>query len=433
MRIDAMGIGLAALNRLGGSELIDKVGIRRFTERAVYQGSRGGFSVAGAATRTFKRLGGSNSPVRPQPAAPSGVFDLTPTDDQQMLVDLVGQFASEVLWPAADDAEAAHQTSETTLNQARNLGLSVLNIPEPLGGLSEERSAVTGVLVAEALAKADMGQAVSCLAPSAVATAIALWGNDEQQQTYLSDFSGENPPTAALVLAEPQAMFDPLSPTTTATRSGDGYRVTGLKSGAVHGRTAELFIISAMLDGQPRMFIIEADTPGISVAEDTGMGLHAAGMAQLCLDDAVIPEGNLLGTDADVRECIRLSRLAWAAMAIGTGKAVLDYVSEYVTGRHAFGEAVAHRQSVAFMVANIAIELEGLRLVTYKAASRADQGADFSREAGLARRLSSEYGMKIGTDGVQLLGGHGFVKEHPVERWYRDLRATGVLEGAILV
>jgi hypothetical protein len=132
-------------------------------------------------------------------------------------------------------------------------------------------------------------------------------------------------------------------------------------------------------------------------------------------------------------ECVRLSRLGWCALSLGTSKAVLDYVTPYVNERQAFGEPISHRQSVAFMVANIAIELEGMRLVTYRAGSRAEQGLPFERETALARRLCAEYGMKIGTDGVQLLGGHGFVKEHPVERWYRDLRAVGVMEGAVLV
>jgi alkylation response protein AidB-like acyl-CoA dehydrogenase len=123
----------------------------------------------------------------------------------------------------------------------------------------------------------------------------------------------------------------------------------------------------------------------------------------------------------------------WAALAVGTGRAVLDYVIPYVNERTAFGEPISHRQAVAFMVANIGIELEGARLVTLRAAARADQGASFAREAGLARRLTAEYGMQIGSNGVQLLGGHGFVKEHPVERWYRDLRAAGVMEGVVLV
>jgi alkylation response protein AidB-like acyl-CoA dehydrogenase len=112
---------------------------------------------------------------------------------------------------------------------------------------------------------------------------------------------------------------------------------------------------------------------------------------------------------------------------------VLDYVTPYVKERHAFGEPIAHRQSVAFMVANMAIELQSMRLLTYKAAGRAAAGKDFSREVALARKLCAEKGMQIGLDGVQLLGGHGFVKEHPVERWYRDLRGIGVMEGSVLV
>jgi len=122
-----------------------------------------------------------------------------------------------------------------------------------------------------------------------------------------------------------------------------------------------------------------------------------------------------------------------AGAAVGTGQAVLDYVKVYVNERQAFGEPISHRQSVAFMVADMAIELQAMRLLTWKAASRATRGQDFAREVGLARQLCAEKGMKIGLDGVQLLGGHGFVKEHPVERWYRDLRAVGVMEGAVLV
>jgi hypothetical protein len=112
---------------------------------------------------------------------------------------------------------------------------------------------------------------------------------------------------------------------------------------------------------------------------------------------------------------------------------VLDYVTDYVKDRKAFGEPISNRQAVAFAVANIAIELEGLRLATYRAAARVDQGLPFAREVALARRLCADRGMAIGSEGVQLLGGHGFVKEHPVERWYRDLRAAGIIEGGLLV
>jgi hypothetical protein len=165
------------------------------------------------------------------------------------------------------------------------------------------------------------------------------------------------------------------------------------------------------------------------------MGIRAAGTGRLIMEDVQLPATALLGGgERDVfAECVALSRLAWCALAVGTGQAVLDYVTAYVKDRKAFGEPVSNRQAVAFAVANMAVELDGLRLATYRAAARVDQGLPFTREVALARRLCADRAMAIGSDGVQLLGGHGYVKEHPVERWYRDLRAAGLMEGALLV
>jgi hypothetical protein len=431
-----MGIGLAVLNRIASSPTIDKLKLRKTTERAVYEGAKGGFRVAGATTRAFKRVKGGGKPARLARTSDSGVFDLQPTDDQQMIVGVIKEFAAEVLRPAAAEAETANDTSKEVLAQTGDFGLTLLNIPESLGGLSEDRSAVTGVLVNEALAEGDMGQAVACLAPAAVATAISLWGSDAQQQTYLPSFAGDDVPASALAVAEPRALFDPFELRTTAVENDGGLLINGVKSAVVRGSEAELFVVAVDVQGRgPTLVLVESSTPGVTIEADPSMGLRAAGLSRLLLDDVQVPADAVLGEGAadDYRECIRLSRLAWAGLALGTGRAVLDYVSDYVKTRTAFGEPIAHRQAVAFMVANIAIELEGMRLVTLKAASRAEQGLDFSREVALARRLASEYGMKIGTDGVQLLGGHGFVKEHPVERWYRDLRAVGLMEGAVLV
>jgi alkylation response protein AidB-like acyl-CoA dehydrogenase len=148
-----------------------------------------------------------------------------------------------------------------------------------------------------------------------------------------------------------------------------------------------------------------------------------------------VPASALIGEGAPqvFADAIQLGRLGWCALAVGTGQAVLDYVIPYVNERRAFGEPISHRQAVAFMVANLAIELDGMRLTTYRAAARVDQDHSFARDVAVARRLCSERGMAIGSDGVQLLGGHGYVKEHPVERWYRDLRAAGLMEGVLLV
>jgi alkylation response protein AidB-like acyl-CoA dehydrogenase len=339
------------------------------------------------------------------------------------------------LRPAAQGADAACQTPGELLTQANELGLTMVGVPEELGGAVTERSAVTTVLMAEALAQGDMGIAVACLAPAAVSTALSLWGDADQQATYLPEFVGENVPAAALALQEPRPLFNPFQLQTTARHANGGYVLDGVKSLVPRAADSELFVIAAELEGQgPALFIVESKTHGISIEPEPAMGIRAAATGRLILSDAELPAGALLG-DADrpvYEECIQLGRLAWCAVAVGTGQAVLDYVKNYVNERTAFGEPISNRQAVAFSVANIAIELEAMRLATYRAASRVDQDLPFAREVALARRLCAERGMQIGSDGVQLLGGHGYVKEHPVERWYRDLRAAGLMEGALI-
>jgi hypothetical protein len=435
-RQDPIGVAVAALNRLAQANVLDRLGLRRHTERAVFETTRAGFRTAGAVGRRFQRRGSRDgAPVRVPAAAESGRFDLTPTEDEQMLVDVVTELAGEVIRPAAADADDACRAPEEVLAAAAELGLPTLGVPEQLGGVSAERSAMAGTLVAEALGRGDMGLAVACLAPGAVATALSLWGTEEQQATYLPAFTGDDVPAAALALGEPRPLFDALEPATTARRDGDGFVLDGVKSTVPRAADAELFVVGALLDGVPALFLVESGTAGVTIESEPSMGLRAAALGRVLLDGVRVEPIALLGGEdgSAYRDAVRLSRLAWCALAVGTGQAVLDHVTPYVNEREAFGEPISHRQSVAFMVADIAIELQGMRLVTYRAASRAAQGKPFAREVALARRLCAERGMRIGNDGVQLLGGHGFVKEHPVERWYRDLRAIGVVEGGVLV
>ena len=435
-RRDALGMGVAVINKLAGVRALDRFGLRKPTERVVFEATRTGFRTLGAISRGLPVGTVARKPARLPAAASRGRFDLTPTEDQQTMVEVVSEFAAEVLRPAAAEADEACAAPAEVLGQSSDLGLTLIEVPEDLGGIVTERSTTTGVLVAEAMAHGDMGLAVACLAPSAVSTAVSLWGDEQQQAAYLPAFTGEQVPAAALAVTEPRPLFDPFDLRTTARKVAGGYVLDGVKSLVPRGAESEVFVVAAELeDHGPAMFVLESDTAGLEVEAEPAMGLRAAAMSRLVLDGVRLPESALLGSgDAgDYAECIRLSRLGWCALALGTSKAVLDYVIPYVNEREAFGEPVSHRQSVAFMVANIGIELEGMRLVTYRAASRAEQGKTFARETALARRLCAERGMQIGTDGVQLLGGHGFVKEHPVERWYRDLRAIGLMEGGVLV
>ncbi len=430
---DPIGFAVAALSRLASSDLLDSWGLRKASERSVYRVTSAGFRTAGNVGRTFARAGKVTRGSRVPTAKNTGLFDLTPGEDEQMLAEVVSDFAEEMVRPVASEADEACAAPEALLQASLEIGLPILGVPEELGGIATERSAMAGTLVHEALAHGDMGLAVATLAPGAVATALSLWGTDEQQSTYLPAFTGAEVPAAALALSEPTPLFDPTAPATTAHARGDGYVLNGVKSGVVRGAEAELFVVGALLDGRPQLFLVESASEGVTIESDPSMGLRAAGLSRLVLEDVEVDQISLLGDASDFVDCVRYSRLAWCALAVGTGQAVLDYVTPYVKEREAFGEPIAHRQSVAFMVANIAIELQGMRLVTYRAASRVAQGKSAAREIALARRLCAERGMQIGLDGVQLLGGHGFVKEHPVERWYRDLRAIGLMEGAVLV
>jgi alkylation response protein AidB-like acyl-CoA dehydrogenase len=432
----SMGIGLRALNRLAGLGLLDRIGARERVERALHSASRNGFRAANAAGRTFAAARRLRQPVRQPRGERTDLFDITPTDEQKMMREAVGDFAMERLRPAAPDADSACQAPPELLAQGAELGLTTLGVPEELGGAFTERSAVTSVLVAEQLARGDMGLAFSALAPAAVATAIGLWGDADQQATYLHEFTGDDPPAAALALLEPHPIFDPFALRTIARAKDGAFVLNGAKSLVPRVAEAEVFVVAADLHGKgPALFIVESQAAGLAIEPEPAMGLRPAATGRLLLNDVRVEPGALLGEASPelYAECVRLGRIGWCALAVGTAQALLDHVTDYVNQRTAFGEPISHRQAVAFNVADIAIELEGMRLATFRAAGRVDQGHEYAREAATARMLCAAKGMKIGSDGVQLLGGHGYVKEHPVERWYRDLRAAGLMEGGVLV
>ena len=430
-------IGLALITPIVGQEFLDRYNLRDPLNRGLKYGIKHAFSAAGASTRQFKRIQGIGKAPTRLKAIGADYFDLTPDEDQKMILETVNEFAEEILRPAARDADDAATYPPDLIAKAAELGITAINIPEDFDGIAAHRSAVTNTLVAEALAYGDMGLALPILAPGGVASALTHWGSADQQATYLAEFAGDSVPQACVAIAEPHALFDPTALKTTAVRTPSGYRLSGVKSLVPAAADAELFIIGAQLSGKPALFIVESSAKGLSVTADPSMGIRAAALGQVELDNVSVPLSARLGedgaTDADYSEAIALARLGWAALAVGTCHAVLDHVVPYVKERVAFGEPVAHRQAVAFMTANIAIELDGLRMITWRGASRAEQGLPFAREAALAKRLGTDKGMQIGLDGVQLLGGHGYTKEHPVERWYRDLRAIGVAEGVVVI
>lgn len=358
------------------------------------------------------------------------LFDLTLTDEQRMNRETMQRFAAAELREFSRPVDSGVSPATDVYPKTAELGLTLLQIPEALGGAGVPRSPVSNALILEDLAHGDLALALATVAPLGFVNTLLDQGSDAQREKYLPQFCTGEFMAATTALLEPRATFEPTEPATTATANGDGYSLSGTKAMVPVGMDADLILVIAQLDGKPAAFIVEGNPTGLTRTAEENMGLRGAQLATLTLDKVQLnKEAKLGGDDFDLQRFIDLSRLGLCALAVGTCQAVLDYVIPYCNERVAFGEPITNRQSVAFMIADIAIEVEGMRLMTWRAASRAETGKDFHEEAYLAKIFCAEHAMKIGTDGVQLLGGHGFTTEHPAELWYRNLRAIDTLEG----
>jgi len=363
------------------------------------------------------------------------LFDLTLTDEQRMTRDSVQRFAAAEMTATAHAADEAATTPGGFYEKTLEMGLSLMPIPEALGGAGMSRSPVSNVLNAEDLSQGDLSMALGCLSPLAFVNTVIDQGNESQKEKYLPLFCGESFVPATIAFMEPRATFEPTELQTSARREGEGFVLNGKKTMVPLGLDAQILLVIAELEGEgPAAFIVDGETEGLVREEERHMGLRTIQVAGLAFNDVALPAEALLGEGTfDLQRFLDLSRIGLCALAVGTCQAVLDYVTEYCNERVAFGEPITNRQSVAFMIADIAIELDAMRLMTWRAASLAERGEDFHEQAYLAKVFCADHAMEIGTNGVQLLGGHGFCREHPVEMWYRNLRAIGILEGAVSV
>ena len=422
----AQGLGLNILTKIAGSDLLDQLKLRKFVEKSLYQGSKAGFKTLSATQKAFK----SDSNVKKQrlPNQQKGLFDLNLTEEQQMTVDAMQQFANEVLYPLAHDADHNESFPQELWQHSIDLGLNFYALPEALGGVATEKNILSNVLIAEHLAMGDFTLTAALLSSFSAINAITQWGSEQVQATYLTAFANDLELKASFAIQEATPAFNPYKLKTKATASNGAYSINGEKTLVILGETADLLIVSADFNGQADVFVVQRHD-SITVRKSSAMGLKAAETVTLKFDNT--PAVRLGDDDFNYTAFLDLGNLMWCALAIGTCETVKAYCIKYVNERTAFGEPISHRQSVAFMIADMAIEIDAMRMLVLNAASLAEAGQPFHREAYLARLLCAEKSMKIGTDGVQLLGGHGFTKEHPVERWYRDLRATAIVQSAL--
>ncbi|MCA1899487.1 MAG: acyl-CoA dehydrogenase family protein [Chloroflexi bacterium] len=365
------------------------------------------------------------------------MYSFEPNEEQQMLVDAVGKYAQNDLRPAAHDAEESRELPKKLISKGWELGFLQASIPEAYGGFGD-RSAVTGALAMEEFAFGDLAGALAVLTPSLFAMPILLGGSEEQKQEYLPKvIEGDwTPYTAALI--EYVFDFDPTALKTTATADGGDYVLSGEKAFVPFAKDAEAMIVYASLDGKTQGFIVPKGAAGLSVADEREklMGLNALPMYRVKLDGVKVPAAKRLGGEAghDFELILASMRIASASAAVGVAKASLEYATNYAKEREAFGVKIAQKQAIAFMLAEMAIEIEAMRLLTWEAAWKLDTGKeDAAQAAYLAFTGAADMAMMVTDRGVQILGGHGYIREHPVELWMRNGRGFAMLTGLAIV
>lgn len=366
-------------------------------------------------------------------------FDLTPTEEQQMTREVVQRFAREEMAAGARAADEAAELPAEFLVKVGDLGFNFMAAPEAIGGMGGGRSPVSNVLIAEDLAGGDMAMAIAALSPQSLINCVLDFGTEQQQERVANALLTSEFTPAALALMEPGIGFDVKQLKTEAQQQADGsYVMSGAKSMVAFGADARVLLVFAktiLHSGEEigaQGFLIDSDTAGLTFEREDYMGLRPLPLYALSLNKVCVSESTRLAGDFSIDKLHSDSKIAIAALAVGCCQSVLDYVVPYVKERVAFGEPIANRQSVAFMVADMATELEAMRLMVYRAASQAEQGLDYRKMAFLAHRQCIKYAMKIASDGIQLLGGHGFIREHPVEMWYRNIRALSTLDGMLI-
>ena len=365
------------------------------------------------------------------------MYSFEPTEEQQMLVDAVGKYAANDLRTAARDAEEGGELPKKLVSKGWEIGLLQASIPESYGGFGE-RSAVTGVLAVEEMAFGDLAGALAVLTPSLFAMPILLAGNEEQKQTYLPRvIEGEwSPYTTALI--EYAFDFDPNALKTTATLQGEEYTLNGEKAFVLFAKDGEAMLVYASLDGQTQGFIVPNGSDGLTISDEREklMSLNALPLYRVRLENVKIPASNRLGgaVGHDFEPILASMRVATAAAAVGVANAAFEYSKNYAKEREAFGVKIAQKQAIAFMLAEMRTEIEASRLLTWEAAWKLDQGKDDAFvEAYLAATGAADMATMVTDRAVQILGGHGYIREHPVEMWMRNGRGFAMFTGLAIV
>jgi acyl-CoA dehydrogenase len=359
-------------------------------------------------------------------------FDMT--SEQKMLVDTVRRYAEKQMRPIHREAEEAKLVPEDAIATGWDLGLLPGSIEAEYGGFGEY-SALTSALYLEELGWGDVAISMHLLTPNLFAIPIALFGSKKQKAAYLPQFCDETFPQATAAIVEPVIQFDPANLATTAEKDEDGFIINGTKTMVPLADKAEHFLVYAAQQGTTQAFIVKGNAPGITVGDRvTMMGAQALAVYNVQFEDVHVPKADRLGGLKGIRlsRLLTVSRLNLAALALGQARAAYEYALKYSQERVAFGEPIAHRQSIAFLLANMRIEIEAARMLLWEAAYKMDKNEDASRAAYLAKLYADKMVLEVTDGAVQVLGGHGYIREYPVELWLRNGRGFAAWDGLVM-
>jgi alkylation response protein AidB-like acyl-CoA dehydrogenase len=365
-------------------------------------------------------------------------FDLT--QEQQDLQATVREFARDVIRPAAAHYDEHEETPWPIMRQAHELGLDTYLYPEEYGG-GGVSDMVTQMIVTEEMAWGCAGIATAINATSLCATAVQQCGTPEQRDKYMPMFCDPKEVVlGAMGLTEAEAGSDVSALRTRAQRVEGGYLLNGSKRFISNGGIADVHVIFATTDPAAgwagiQAFVVDKGNPGLKQGlKERKMGVRASHTGEVILEDCFVPSENLLGGERGrggigVLKTLETTRPAVGAAAVGIARAAHEYALDYALKRHTFGKPIAAHQAIAFKLADMATEVDAARLLIWRAAWTASQGRPFAREASMGKLKAGDVAMRVTDDAIQILGGYGYIREFPVEKWHRDAKIYQIWEG----
>ncbi|MGZ5437421.1 MAG: acyl-CoA dehydrogenase [Pyrinomonadaceae bacterium] len=360
----------------------------------------------------------------------------TLSEDEQMFRNSVREFAEGEIRKRVERMDEQGQMDADLIQQCFDLGLMGIETPEEFGGAGG--SFFQAILAVEELSRVDASVGVLVdVQNTLVNNAIVRWGNPEQKKKYLSQLAAEK--VGAYALSEASSGSDAFAMQTRAVDGGDHFVVNGRKLWITNGKEAEIFVLFANANPEAgyrgiTAFIVEKTTEGFSVGKkENKLGIRASSTTELILEDCKVPQENVLGEIGKGYkvsiETLNEGRIGIGAQMIGLARGALESALAYTKERQQFGKSISEFQGVQFQLADMATELEAARLMVYNAARMKDAGQNFVKEAAMAKLFSSRAAEQITSTAIELYGGYGYVKDYPVEKYWRDSKIGAIYEG----